>query len=102
MQSCQPRHQKLKIRWQIVGTTPTHEDILNPIQEHEIGDSLYHFEGGDAEIITAALAPEIIEVEDDSTDRESEDEDPALSFKEALNVCEKFGKLVIADRKSVV
>ena len=43
-----------------------------------------------------ALAPDIIEVEDDSTDRESEDEDPALSFKEALDVCEKFGKLVIA------
>ena len=33
------------------------------------------------EIITAALAPEIIEVEDDSTDRESEDEDPASHSK---------------------
>ena len=65
-------------------------------ESHEIGDSLYCFKGGDAEIIAVALAPEIIEVEDDSTDRESEDEDPALSFKEALNICEKFGKLVIA------
>ena len=48
------------------------------------------------EIIAVALTPEIIEVEDDSTDSKSEDEDPALSFKEAPDICEKFGKLVIA------
>ena len=86
---------ELKIRRWIVGTAPMLEDLLNPIQECEIGDLLYHFEGGDAEIITAALAPEVIEVEDDGTDRESKDEDPALSFKKALNVCERFEKLVI-------
>ena len=50
------------------------------------------------EIITTALAPtlETVEVEDDSTDSESEDEDPSLLLKEALDVCEMFGNLCIA------
>ena len=87
----------LKSRKWIVGTAPTLEDLLNPIQEHEISESLYHFDGGDKEIITMALAPEIVEVESDSDGSgESKDEDLSLSYKEVLDVCEKFGKLCIA------
>ena len=41
-----------------------------------------------------APAPEIVEVEDDGSG-ESEDKDLSLSYKEALDVCEKFGKLCI-------
>ena len=29
------------------------EEMLDPVEEQEIGDSMYRFEGGDAEIITA-------------------------------------------------
>ena len=39
-------------------------------------------------------AQKIVEVKDDSSG-ESEDEDLSLSYKEALDVCEKFGKLCI-------
>lgn len=86
----------LKTRKRIIGTAPTLEDLLNPIQEHEIGESPYCFDGGDEDIIAMALAPapEIVEVEDDSSG-ESEDEDLSLSYKEALDVCEKFGKLCV-------
>ena len=44
-----------------------------------------------------ALGPEIFEVESDSDGSgESKDEDLPLSYKEALDVCEKFGKLCVA------
>lgn len=75
---------KLKIRRWIIGTAPTLEDLLNPIQECEIGDSQYCFDGSNVEIIAMALAPEIIEVEDDHADSESKYEDPAPTLKEAL------------------
>ena len=86
----------LKTQKQIIGTTPTLKDLLNLIQEHKIGELPYHFDGGDEEIIAMALAPalEIVEVEDDSSG-ESEDKDLSLSYKEALDVCEKFRKLCI-------
>ena len=88
---------ELKCRKQIVGTAPTLKDLLNPIQEHEIGESPYRFDRGDKEIIATALALEIVEAESDSDGSgESEDEDPPLSDKEALDVCEKFGKLCVA------
>ena len=88
---------ELKCRKRIVGTAPTLEDLPNSIQEHEIGESPYCFDRGGKEIIAAALALEIVEVESDSDGSgESEDEDLPLSYKEALNVCEKFGKLCVA------
>ena len=88
---------ELKSRKRIVGTAPTLEDLLNPIQECKIGESPYRFNRGDKEIIAAALALEIVEVESDSDGSgESKDEDLPLSYKEALNVCKKFGKLCVA------
>ena len=88
---------ELKSRKWIVGTAPTLKDLLNPIQECEIGESPYHFDGGDKEIIAMALAPEIVEVESDlDGSGESKDEDLPLLYKEALDVCEKFGKLCVA------
>ena len=88
---------KLKTRKWIVGMAPTLEDFLNPIQECEIGESSYHFDGGNKEIITVALAPEIVEVESHSDGSgENKDKDLSLLYKEALNVCEKFGKLCVA------
>ncbi|KAF9231008.1 hypothetical protein BU15DRAFT_68694 [Melanogaster broomeanus] len=35
----------------IRGTQPTLEDLLNPTAKKEVGDSLYHYPGGDADII---------------------------------------------------
>ena len=34
-------------------TPLTLEEMLDPVEEQEIGDSMYRFEGRDAEIITA-------------------------------------------------
>ena len=78
----------LKTRKRIIGTAPTLKDLLNPIQEHKIGESPYHFDGGDEDIIAMALAPapEIVEVKDDSSG-ESEDEGLALSFIQGGSQC---------------
>ena len=40
---------------QICGTCPTLEDLLNPVEEREIGESKFRFPGGDAEIITNVI-----------------------------------------------
>jgi hypothetical protein len=42
---------ELKRRNRIMGTPLTLEDMLNPIEEKEIGVSSYKFEGGDNEIV---------------------------------------------------
>jgi hypothetical protein len=39
----------------ICGTAPILEDLLNPIEETEIGRSDYQFPGGNNEIVTEAL-----------------------------------------------
>ena len=85
---------KLKSRKQIVGTVPTLKDLLNPIQE--IGESSYCFDGSDKEIITVALAPEIVGVESDSDGSgKREDEDLSLLYKEALTVKTRVLSLVL-------
>ena len=38
-------------RKRIIGPPPTLEDLVDPIEECEIGDSPYKFEGGDMEIV---------------------------------------------------
>jgi len=40
----------VKHRW-IIGSPPTLEDLVDPVEEWEIGDLPYRFEGGDAEIV---------------------------------------------------
>ncbi|TFK35609.1 hypothetical protein BDQ12DRAFT_737502 [Crucibulum laeve] len=44
---------QLHSRRRIIGTTMSLEEMLNPVEELEIGDSPYKFEGGDDEIVKA-------------------------------------------------
>jgi hypothetical protein len=54
----------------IIGLSPTLEDLVDPIEEREVGDSPYTFEGGDAEIVAEVLHEmavaqgEVIELDD--------------------------------------
>ena len=64
--------EELVKRKQIIGPPPTLEDLVNPIEEQEVGNSPYRFEGGDAEIIAevrnemAVARGKVIEVDLDS------------------------------------
>jgi hypothetical protein len=81
---------KLCTHRQIVGTAPTLDELLNPIKEQEIGDSLYRFPGGDADILAEATrlpADQSVEDESDESDREMVDE---LSYREGAELCEKL------------
>jgi len=66
---------------QIIGSPPTLEDLINPVEEREIGDSPYRFEGGDAEIVAvvqhemAVARGDVIELEDSEDDAEDDVED---------------------------
>ena len=42
-------------RKQIIGPPPTLDDLVDPIEECEVGDSPYRSEGGDAEIVAEVL-----------------------------------------------
>lgn len=90
----------LKARKRITGTPPTLEELVNPVEENEIGESEYSFPGGDDEIIAAAL--EATKQSDDVAENqdESDDEDPSpadcVSPREGLDLCEKMEKLVLS------
>ena len=57
----------LQQRKHICGTAPTLEDLLNPIEETEIGHSDYRFLGGDNEIVAEALRT-TMDTQDDEMD----------------------------------
>jgi len=74
------RHQR------IIGPPPTLEDLVTPVEEREIGDSPYRFEGGDAEIVACGSTwrwqlqeGDVIELEDSEDDGEDDVEDVANS-----------------------
>ncbi|KAF8215669.1 hypothetical protein K438DRAFT_1748584 [Mycena galopus ATCC 62051] len=94
----------LKKRKHIFGTPPTVEELLNPPEELEIGENVFVFEGGDAEIIATAqhqLAVErgeveVINVDSDSEDGEDgEDDGPQASSAEVRALCEKLKGLCV-------
>lgn len=78
-------------RKRIIGPPPTVEDLVNPIEEQEVGDSQYRFEGGDAEIVAEVLHEmavargETIEL-DDSDYSDDEDKD-CIPRCEVINLC---------------
>jgi hypothetical protein len=83
----------------ITGPPPTLEDLVDPIEEHEVGDSPYTFEGGDAEIVAEVLHEmavaqgEVIELDDDDDGEDDEDKD--LSHDEVINLCALLEKACI-------
>jgi hypothetical protein len=90
----------LKQRNRIVGTPLTLDEMLNPVEEEEVGHSDYRFEGGDEAIIgqvtyeEAVQRGDVIEVESDSDD--SEAEEPEMSLRELIGVAAKLEKACIA------
>jgi hypothetical protein len=89
----------LKPRRRIIGTAPTLEELLNLIEEREIGDSPYRFEGRDAEIVAqvtweqAIECGELIEIDDS----ESKDKGPDLemSNREVMKLCEQLEQMCL-------
>jgi hypothetical protein len=65
----------------IIGPPPTLEDLVDPIEEREVGDLLYTFEGGDAKIMAEVLHEmavaqgKVIELDDDDDGEDDEDKD---------------------------
>jgi len=88
----------LKHQKRIIGSPLTLEDMLNPFEEKEIGDSLYRFHGGEDSIVAqvnyemAVKRGEIVE-EDDEDD---EDDTPDFTVSEMINICETMEKLTLA------
>ncbi|KAJ7790055.1 hypothetical protein B0H14DRAFT_2626414 [Mycena olivaceomarginata] len=92
---------ELKERKCIIGTPPTLEEILNPPEELEIGEDMFTFEGGDAEIVATVQQQlavehgeiEVIEVDSDESD---DDEDtPHASSAKVQVLCEKLESLCV-------
>jgi hypothetical protein len=73
--------EELVKRKQIMGPPPTLEDLVDPIEEREIGDSPYRFEGGDVEIVAevqremAIAWGEKIELNDSDNDSDEDNDD---------------------------
>jgi hypothetical protein len=92
---------ELKERKCIIGTPPTLEEILNLPEELGIGEDMFTFEGGDAEIVATTQQQlavergeiEVIEVDSDESD---DDEDtPQASSAEVQALCEKLEALCV-------
>lgn len=87
-------------RRRIRGECPTLDDLLNSVEEREVGDSPYKFPGGDKDIV-ARVREELAanECRMDNEDAEDSDEETELnlpSAKEGISLCEQLEKLCIA------
>ena len=83
----------LKRRKRSIGTPLTLEEMLNPIEEREVGNSEYRFEGCKDEIVDqvnhemALKRGEIEEIESDDEEEDEQEEDIGIS--ELRGLCEK-------------
>lgn len=95
--------ENLQGRRRIWGTAPTLEELLNPIEEEEIGERTYNFPNGDEDIIQRVLEEkEAANQQDDGDTSSSDDEDDELaadkddiSATEAISLCQKMDRLVL-------
>ncbi|KAI6110316.1 hypothetical protein EDD16DRAFT_1522324 [Pisolithus croceorrhizus] len=75
----------------IFGPPPMIDEILDPKEEKEVGESQYMFEGGDAEVAAvvqhelALKQGEIVEVESDAEDEQTP---PKLDYPDLIHMCE--------------
>ncbi|KAG8755972.1 hypothetical protein FRC14_003499 [Serendipita sp. 396] len=82
---------ELSDRRRIFGTPPTHNELLEPEEEREVGESPYVFGAGDADIVAVVQAEmavargNIKEIDSDDNDEEPEVPPPAL--KEMIEMC---------------
>ena len=92
----------LRQRKRIIGSPLTLEELLNPVEEQEIGGSIYRFEGGDSEIVAqvnhnmAVRRGEAVEVngglEEEAADEDSE---PEMELSEVIHLCEQMERISI-------
>ncbi|KAF8997433.1 hypothetical protein BDQ17DRAFT_1429115 [Cyathus striatus] len=88
---------ELKRRNRIFGPPPTLDNLVNPQEEQEVGDSPYRFEGGDNDIVKevehemAVERGEVIEI-DDSESSDGEEVDEAVTRPDAILLCERLEK----------
>ncbi|KAI0078041.1 hypothetical protein K474DRAFT_1706766 [Panus rudis PR-1116 ss-1] len=85
----------LHARRRIIGARPTIEDLLNPIDEIQVGAREYAFPGGDEEIIARALegSDEGTVTDDEGNEEEEEEETEEISLAEGIRVCERLEHL---------
>jgi hypothetical protein len=92
---------ELKARRRIIGAAPTLEELLNPIEEHEIGNSPYSFEGGDEEIMATVqdkiriASGETMEADSDSGEEEGDAGGDKIRLNEAIEWCEKLEQVCL-------
>ncbi|KAH7929555.1 DDE-domain-containing protein [Leucogyrophana mollusca] len=86
--------ENLKNRKRIIGQPPTVDEILAPVEEKEVGDSVHRFEGGDTAIVAEAQRQLAVErgevIEVDSDDEDDEDKAPVLSHADLTRICEQL------------
>ncbi len=79
---------QLKDQRRIFGKPCTLDELLDPEEEREIGDSLYSFEGGDAEIV--GMVQQEISLGRGEIEEIDSDDDPEvapLPLKEVIKMC---------------
>lgn len=96
MEAVEDLYQRKRLR----GGRPTLEDLINPPEENEVGDSPYRFPGGDDEIINTVLKGTGTTAEQDELDKEEDDIDdkePDIpSAREGVSLCEQLEQLCLA------
>lgn len=94
---------ELHRRKRIFGTAPTLEDLLNPIEEQQVGENLYHFDGAnDIEVesqIVSAVKGESTNEGEESTeeDGDEDEEEDRPSCTEIMKLCAQLEKICMSD-----
>ncbi|KAI6112648.1 hypothetical protein F5141DRAFT_1063047 [Pisolithus sp. B1] len=76
----------------------TLEEMLSPVEEKEIGESMYQFEGGEDEIVKQVnheitiKEGEIEEVESDDEAGDETDTRAEMGLGDMIHLCEQMGK----------
>jgi len=92
---------ELKKRNRIIGAPLTLEEMLNPVQEQEMGDPSHQFPGGDAEIVAqvksemAVECGEIIEVDSEESEDEEEEDKGSETIQDVMTMCEAMERLCL-------
>src|SRR5882762_5884301 len=92
---------KLKERNHIFGELLTINELVEPLEEKEIGYSPYQFEGGDADIIAEVRYQMAVEsgqvVEMDETDNDEEDDQAdSVGRTELIKMCKQLERSCIS------
>ncbi|KIK76213.1 hypothetical protein PAXRUDRAFT_170629 [Paxillus rubicundulus Ve08.2h10] len=79
----------------IWGTKPTLEELLNPIEEKEIGDLPYRYPGGDTDIIEEIKKKsKVTKNRSDGDSESSTDKDgmePMFTPQQGMDLCQQLG-----------